>query len=149
MHIGLRMPGAMRWSRVRCTGTGSRGLVGLLSSDQLIVHRAYKDLQMKTTCNTILDQLEGEVPLPRDDRDDDWVGVCASKGSNDADYDPGDGAGCGSEQNVLKVYPVMAGGREKIPFTAKSSGGDRRFLKFKQFFQDFLFISTYEFRLHT
>lgn len=149
MHIGVRMPGAMRWSGIRSTGTGSRGLVGLFSSDQLSAYRAYKDLLMKTTCNTILDKLEGEVPLPRDDRDDDSVGVRASEGSNDFDYDPGDGAECGSEEEVLKVYPVMAGGREKIPFTAKSSGGDRRFFKFKQLFRDFPFISTYEFRLYT
>lgn len=122
MHVGVRMPGAIRWSGVRSTGTGSRGLVGLFSSDQLSTHRAYKDLLMKTTCNTILDKFEGEVPLPRDDRDDDSVGVRASEGSSDFDYDPGDGAGCGSEEEVLKVYSVMACGREIIPFTAKKKG---------------------------
>lgn len=96
----------------------------------------------------ILDKHEGEVPLPRDDRDDDLVGVRECEGSDGLHYDPGDGAECVFEED-FRVYPVMAGGREKIASTAKSSGGDRRLIRLVKLFQYFPFIITIEFRLYT
>lgn len=105
-----------------CTGTGSRGLVGLFSSDQLRAQRAYKDLLMKTTSNTFLDKHEGEFPFPRDDRDDDSVGSRSSEGSSGFDYVLYDGAGCGSEKE-FRSLPVTAGRRRRKASTVESPGG--------------------------
>lgn len=105
---------------MRCTGTGSRELVGSVFCDQLRTHRVYKDLPMKTICNTILDKLQGDVSFPREDREDDSIDERASEGLNDSDYGPGDGARCGSEEKIL---PVTAGGRRRKASTVESPGG--------------------------